>query len=906
MVFAPQNWKERLNAAGKSIEERAQGVAQGLAQQVSNQANISVDGVISAVEGAASELTGATVDLGSSLNGLTGKSIGDTVSGVANGLANGIKNEISSQLQSTFGGFLGGLFGGQQGNSLDQFASYNYEFTLGCLNAFEVNFPDFTYRNREPFVTILRSSGGQTRGSRIIYETGGKTEYFIDDIEINSTVTPNGATRLTNATSFSLSITEPYSMGNFLQALQVAALSSGHKNYIEAPYCLIVQFKGWDDFGRPINIPNTRRVWPIKFNQITFEVTEGGSVYKCTGTPYNEIGFTDQTQGTHTDTQFQGRSVAEMLQSGAESLTTILNNRELEKVEAGQKKIGNQYVIMFPVDDSSASEALLTSPENNDGATTDSSNAAGSEGMRELTDEQKQKLYESVTGIQNGEVPADFDAELQKILGVVVRRSEYGEQIRDYAEKEENINEIGRSLMCKTNLDGGTQPMATPNLSEDENQPGKVNRCQVNRSPDLRAMAASPGKKVQDLIEQTVLASEYARSVTTAEPDENGMVPWFRIEVQTYIVPGSEQTDKSGEPARIFVYRVIPYKVHRSNFQSPTQASPGIQNLTKQAAKEYNYIYTGKNKDIIDFDIRYDLAFFTSIAGDVGQLTGNNKQGAASEMAAGNNRNTPVVAEGNTEALANGKTKDEVPKNNKMDLGGINLLPENIVAMNFNEALINSSVDLINVDLTIHGDPYYVADSGMGNYNSPGLGGSLNFLSDGSINYQQSEVHILINFRTPLDYGPDGYMEFPGLGSVPVKQFSGLYKVLYCRNNFKGGEFTQTLNLIRIRNQDINPETAATQQGLAVGLGTGENQIAETPNVDKTGGGESQGGTGGQSTAQPAPTKTAPSTTSAPLTPTQVALRRQAADYEIDRNPLQNSGTPQPSFSSFGSFLRGD
>lgn len=846
MSFAPQNWQQRLNAAGRSIEERAQGVAQGLAQQVGNPVNISVDGVASAIEGAASELRGATVDIANSLNGLTGPSIGNAVSGLANNFVNGLTNEIGSQLNGALGGLLGGLFGGgKQPNSLDQYASYNYEFTLGCLNAFEVNFPDFTYRRREPFVTVLRSSGGDTRGSRIIYETGGKTEYFIDDVNVESSVTPNGNTRLTNATSLSFTITEPYSMGNFLQALQVAALSSGHKNYIEAPFCLIVQFKGWDDFGRPVNAPNTRRVWPIKFVDIRFDVTEGGSVYKCKCIPYNEIAFTDQNQGTHTDTQFQGRSVVEMLQTGAESLTTILNNRELEKVEAGQKEIGNQYVIMFPVADSSESEALLTGPENNDGATTASSSSSESAGTRDLTEEQKQQLYESVTGIQNGEVPADFDAELEKILGVVVRRSEYGEQIREYAEKEENINDIGKALMTRTNLDGGTQPMATPNLSEDEEQPGKVNRCQVNRSPDLRSMSASPGKKVQDLIEQTILASEYARNITTAEPDENGMLPWFRIEAQTYLVPGSEQTDRTGEPARIFVYRVVPYKVHRSNFQSPTQASPGIQNLFRQAAKEYNYIYTGKNKDIIDFDIRYDLAFFTSIQGDVGQLSGNNKQGAASEMAAGNDRNTPVVSPGNTEALATHRTKDSIPFFNRIDLGGINLLPENIVAMNFNEALINSPVDLVNVDLTIVGDPYFIADSGMGNYNSPTLGSLLNVLSDGSMNFQQSEVHIVINFRTPIDYGPDGYMEFPGMGSIPVKEFSGLYKVLFCRNEFREGQFTQTLQLIRIREQDITG--AATQEGLAVGLGTGENQIAEVPNVQNSGSGESQGGTGGQS-----------------------------------------------------------
>lgn len=826
MTFNPQNWKERLSTAGRSIEERAQGVANQLAKVTPVSANIDVNAVKSSVEGSINELSGATLDLSKSLDGLTGPSLGNAVSGMlVNRLLSGSQNGLSGIMSGMFGNINAG---GKLPNALDVCASYTYEFTLGCLSAYEVNFPDSTYRIREPNVTILRSSGGNTNGSRLSYETNGKTEYFMDDLEIESLVTPNGKTRLTNAVSINFSVTEPYSMGNFLQALQVAALTAGHKNYIEAPYCLIVQFKGWTDFGQPITVPNTRRVWPLKFVDITFDVNEGGSVYNVTALPYNEIALTDQNQSTHTDTQFKGRTISEMLQTGGESLTTILNNRELEKVEAKQISQANQYVIMFPKSTSSASEGLLASGENNNGATTASSSDSESAGMRELTDEQKQQVYESITGIANGELPADFDAELSKILGIVVRRSQYGEQIREFAEKEENINDIGKALMTQGNLSGGTQPMGDAAFAEDENQPGKVNRCQVGRSSDLRCMTASPGKKVQDIIEQVVLASEYGRAVVTAEPDGNGMVPWFKIEVQTFLVPGTDQIDKTGEPARIFVYRVVQYMVHKSTFQSPTQSSPGIANLFSQAVKEYNYIYTGLNKDIIDFDIKFDLAFFTSVNGDVGQLSSDSVQGASKELASGTPRNTPVIPDGNTESLANGKTKFGIPKM-FADLGGINLTPENIIAMNFNEALVNSGVDLLNVDLTIVGDPYFISDTGMGNYNAQPAG--MNITTDGTMSFQDSEVDIIINFRTPLDYGSDGMMDFPGLGSVPVKQFSGVYKVLFCKSSFKAGQYTNTLQTIRRRAQDGQ---AAIQAGGAVDLGVGENQLSATG--DNTGG----------------------------------------------------------------------
>ena len=860
MTIAPQNWRERLTAAGRSIEQQAQGVANGLASSVGQSARINVDGLASAIEGAASDLQGATVDLGSSLNGITGRSIADGLSGaVTQGVSN-LAGNLVNGLTGKLGGLLGGLFGGGKiPNPLDQFASYNYEITLAALTPFEINLPDFTYRRREPFITILRSSGGSTSGSRLMFETGGKTEYFIDDLEIESIIAPTSSTRLTSAHSISFSITEPYSMGNFLEALQVAALTAGHKNYIQGAYALIIQFKGWDDFGRPITVPNTRRVYPLKFVDIKFDVTEGGSKYKVTAIPFNEIALTNQTQASHTDIQIQGRTVAEILQTGAESLATVLNNRELQKVAAGQSETANQYVIMFPTETSSAEEALLTGPENNDGATTASSQDSESAGMRELTEEQKQRLYESITGIVGGEVPADFDAELQKIAGIIVRRSNYGEQIREYAENEENINPIGQASLVRSNLDGGTQPMATPNLSENEATPGEFDRCRIGRSQDLRCMSYSPGKKIQDMIEQVIISSEFGRGIATAEPDQNGMVGWFKIETQVYLVGGSEQVDRSGEQAKIFVYRVVPYNVHISTFQAPTQSSPGVQQLFRQAVKEYNYIYTVKNKDILYFDIQFNIAFYTGVHGDLGQLSSATQQGGAQEMAGGNNRSTPSTPDGNTEALAEGRTVSNVPRANRQDGGGIALHPENIIGMNFNENLVNNPIDLMMVDLTIVGDPYYMADSGLGNYNAPSLPGLLNITTDGNMSYQESEVDIEINFKTPLDYGPDGWMDFPGIGAAPVRKFNGLYKVMFVKHNFNGGKFTQTLQTIRRRAQDAATQQAAQQNTSAVQLAGADRQIAPTPEVRPGASGASTGGTGGtQSQGTPSANQTPP------------------------------------------------
>lgn len=827
MAFEPQNLAAQLKAKGQQFIDKADKIspaASRIANDISQAANISVDGIRSAIEGSAQDFAGATVDLANSLNGKTGLPIGNI-----------IQAPLNNVMSSFFGGVsqsLGGIFGFEKmPNPLEQFASYNYVFTLGCLSNFELNFPDFTYRVTDPMITILRSGGGKTRGSRTVYERGGKTEYYIDDVEIETIVAANANSRSTNATNISFRVIEPYSMGMFLQSLQIAALNAGHKSYIEAPYVLAVDFKGYDDSGRPINARKCRRIFPLKFTNVTFEVNEGGSSYTVQAIPYHEVSLTDEVQTTHTDICFQGSTVAEMLQTGAKSLTSMINEREINLVKGKQKTKADQYIIMFPVEEDSKTESsnYLAGQESGNGATTQSSKDPSQIIFKEFDEETVQRLYESLKGTDAGEAPADFDKELQKLLGISVKRSELGETILEYATKDENINDIGKSPITKTKNDAGQQPFSQPKDVEKEEQPGEVERCLVKLSGDVRQTTVSSGKKIQDIIEEVILVSDFGRKIADAKPDKNGFVKWFRTEVNTYIIDDEENVTKTGKPARIFVYRVVPYLVHSSKFQGPTDTSQGIPQLKQQAVKEYNYIYTGENKDILNFNIEFNAAFFTAIAGDMGQLSKDSVTAGANNTVKSDQKPAPSKSEGNSNVLPTSKVVEKVNKKNKVDIGGPEIHPESQVARDFNEALMNSPVDLVQVDLEIMGDPYYIADSGMGNYNALKTPGMININQDGTMDYQSGEIDIELNFRTPLDYDGTGRMEFPGLGTQPVGNFSGLYQVLFCANKFSSGQFTQTLQMIRRPKQPTETSTAAISgpQG-ALNLNNPTAQISET------------------------------------------------------------------------------
>ena len=114
------------------------------------------------------------------------------------------------------------------------------------------------------------------------------------------------------------------------------------------------------------------------------------------------------------------------------------------------------------------------------------------------------------------------------------------------------------------------------------------------------------------------------------------MVTWYKVEADVYPVGDNSEVARTGTSANIYVYRVVPYQVHSSIFANPATPSVGIDKLKQEVAKEYNYIYTGKNKDIIDLEILYEFQYNRAFSADVGSSSANQRKGAGSQAVAGN------------------------------------------------------------------------------------------------------------------------------------------------------------------------------------------------------------------------------------------------------------------------------
>ena len=749
-------------------------------------------------------------------------------------------------------------------NSLHQFSSFNTIFTMSCLTRDEIAVPNETYRKVGPKNVILRSGGGAGDNKvTTAYEEaiGGKLEYFIDNVNIEALCVPNSKSRSTNATYITFTVEEPYSMGLFLQTCQLAATISGYQNYANAPFMLSMEFIGYDDDGDVIVTQsglNLRRDIPIRLTNIEFDVNQGGTTYTVEALPWNEQAYLDSATGSPVDISLTGNTVEKLLQSGEQSLTSIINGHYEELRKANQLSEASEIVITFPNDIASSGNSPKTPNTTDAGATTKSSGGSGGGGnkifgqiaagvvggvigglasgnslkgsfnnvlggiaggldeslgglLANFKSGNIQGLFENISGFLGAQAPQNFEAFLSMITGQVLTKSSIGEKLSSVAQDPSSVNNLGKAKIISGAEETGTTPM--PQTGQVYDKKNKVmTRAKNTVSNDERVFSYKSGTSILKIIEDVILTSDWGKSIKERTPDENGMVSWFRIDAESYLKANAQQENVTGSDAKVNHYKVVEYKVHSSHFQNPSAAGLDYDSLKKQAKKEYNYIYSGENTDIVNFNINFKASFVQFIQPDSGQASADAKTGGTQmnlTQVKPAQQGLNIQASGANSATGT-SSQVFVNSSSTQGSGGAGIDNSKIRwARQFHDQILgNGSVDLVEVRLEIFGDPYFVVDSGMGNWTDEA--GDLNSTAGGQVDYQRSEVDVLLNFRTPIDYDTDtGGMIF-SKDTVPVTQFSGLYRVTAIENRIQQNKFTQELTLLRRRNQPEDTNTSGT------------------------------------------------------------------------------------------------
>ena len=651
-------------------------------------------------------------------------------------------------------------------NILSKFASYNYIFTITCLDNQSLNFPDSTYRAGR-FNQLVLASGSINPENRV-NTAFGKYDFFMDDLTISHTCAFSKDAGNTNSMGMRFKVIEPYSMGLFAQALQVAAEDAGYSTYLGAtPFLLTIDFAGHTEDQLAASLPLERRLYPITFATITARVTTKGTEYEIVANPHNQQAFNRSFHVIQSDTNISGETVQEMLQTGEKSLQRVINDYLVERAKIDNRE-PDEVVILFPQDPSSP---LQSASEDINAATKNPKNSAGSNDIYS-----KLKLKRST-----------------------------GELNKTQVQETGSVNTVGSASMGFTSARQGDSPFGKDNAIYDKEK-GVYVRGNLEVNVTTSDFKFLQGTDITNVINQVVLMSDYAKqALRDGQIDDAGMIPWWRIDPQVYEKKTTANLGKTGALPKLIVYRVVAYKVNSAILLPPSAAPKGAKKLKEEAIKVYDYIYTGKNTEVIDFQINLDATFRKAVAPDGFKSSQDTKTKQQTGQDATEVDKEPTFDSG-ANNIANATTRQvsytaDKSGTDKKGGGGQEDISTRI-ARNFMDAVVLSN-DLVNTTLKIHGDPYYLGDSGLGNYTSPETNYRM-INSDGSMNYQNTEVYIVVNFRTPTDIqeGTNVYKNLQS-SSMLVQSFSGLYKVKFVESNFSGGKFTQTLEIIRQVNQEL-------------------------------------------------------------------------------------------------------
>ena len=659
-------------------------------------------------------------------------------------------------------------------NVLNNYRSLTHNFTIAALSIDEVNNPD-SYRNGNLTRVILKSGG---KGSEAIKSTDdltkkfnekspGRFDMFIDNVEIESYMafTKHSSVSLTSSLRFD--IFEPYSISGFIEAIQVAAVSAGYPAYTNASFVLKMDFLGYPDNvsiedSKPISIPDSSRYFVFCFNNVSVDVTEQGTRYRCAARPWNQTGFGEPNK-LKKPIKIAGKTVKEILTNFKDSLNEQLKDEQKEStIEDTTDVEPDEYDIVFSK--SKSSDVIANS---------------------EISEFQKgNENYEFVeaqdtTGYNGWQVKKIAE---NKAAG----KTQFTEQELALIKKDAAKNGVKNPIITfHTTLPNSSKP--TVNFRESQ--------------------------AIHECIAAIIRDSEFGKAIvknidvdgTPGEIDDYGFINYFLINIEMTNLGGINKITR--KPRQKYTYVISPYKVHYTNI--PNYAGQIVDAnllIDRVILREYNYIYTGKNIDVLSFKINFNNLFFEAAPYAMGNS--NNNRGDNSLQP--DNLPSPKInkwadsaATATKEGIVPTATRIVTAESGNINRDGgtgnvIDYDPFTAMSKNMHEAIINSPVGMVKGEIEILGDPFFLVTGGIGNYNPDieKLGKTVN----GESAYNTGEVYVSVNFRNPIDiskFEKGGQLYF----SEENVQYSGVYKLNKVTSNFRNGLFTQRLEMSRLPGQ---------------------------------------------------------------------------------------------------------
>jgi len=667
---------------------------------------------------------------------------------------------------------------------------------------------------------VLVASAGRYSSDNFPRNEFFNDDFYFDDLNMTTIIAPNDQSRNTNAIQMSFTLIEPYGF-TLMERLLKAADAIKSKNYLDMPYLLQIDFYAMGEDGTIVGAINElRKNIPIKIIKLDVRVSTRGAEYKIDAVPYNHSAYDTSSVSTPANFEITASTVGEFFQSSnsedilADQATALSQSQGRDAKATAPAPTPTNSQTQTSGKNRFASLGKAPSPGTAKSTTKPQANAI------------KYSSYKSYGTAINAWYKSLVDTNKIKFADVYKFQfpvdPKTGKSIGDFAFTDKLRSTPKETAMKSNQTPGDIAIMKKADLGKNQN----------TYDPSKAIFQVQSGTTIEKLLEYIIRNSDYIQDqmvVPEAYPDDASYkaakekikdepLRWFKI-IPTVRLLDFDDVKKVW--AREITYTVQGYKIY--NIRSDL----GPQGVQLNPVKNYNYIYTGQNDDVFDFDIQFNALYYNQVTAYRDSLAAVTPQGDS------------LVTDYQTQNAPNYSGQDPsktleynavmplvmkpVVQNSKASATGGATTAKEVASVDMADSLMtNSQADMLNLKLKILGDPDYIKQDDVF-YGPPLQGADVAVVpstdprllpNNSSLVMDDGGLYVQVLFRTPVDIDETtGLMKFDSNYQHSV--FSGLYQVLQVTSNFKNGEFTQDIDLVRLPRQQAFDYTNGTQNNSA-------------------------------------------------------------------------------------------
>ena len=674
-------------------------------------------------------------------------------------------------------------------NPLFEYADYTYGISMHIIPTDKynkiMNTAGYTYIPEWPDSNgkgmVLIASGGRRNDVNFKRNEHFNEDFYFDNLKFTTIVGMNSRNKNSNTLELSFTVVEPYGI-TLLNRLRDVTNSIGASSWMQIPYMMQIDFFGNTDIGDPVNpIKGQTKYIPVRLIACKVKVSTKGAEYQISAIPFNQQAYSESNAATPANFEVQATTIKDFFSSTglAGEASGIMSSR-------------------------AQASLAVTNAANDDcrrDAYSDPKSTQSPNGSRDAAD---------TAAANNMKVP-------YKVGSYTAAMNSYQTQLVE--NKHQAFPEVYEFVFDKA---FETSKIEIPKKQNIKNVP-MSNGVEALRAqaglpvsgldPNAETFSINAGTNIIEVINLVMRNSLYIRdqlvdratdtvpSTGQAAADaQQKPINWYKI------VPKIEIHDFDLERniySKKITFYVQPYLYYNSKFKDAPTSKP------ESASKEYHYMYTGKNESILSFDIDFDTMFYTTMTADRSKIQ---KTIIKPENTQSQTEN-PSPAAKSAKAGIQDKQIKHIASDQTMPTSG-SPDSKSVLVNDFAKSMLSSSRgDMINVKLKIIGDPEFIKqdDVYFNPANNPASGvPKFTDRLNGSLIFDASEIYALLTFTTPVDWDPvTGLMS---LNAMSDSAFNGLYRVIQVENNFAQGQFTQTLDMIRIFDEDTSAAANGASQ----------------------------------------------------------------------------------------------